>query len=200
MRVARFSVTVLAALVTAACTTDAVDLNYQLSASPIAAIPGVPADSITVGSFVDQRGNTPRWLGAIRGGFGQPLKTLKVEPSVAAVVRNAFVQGLRARDLLASGNSSTYQISGVIETFDCSQYVRREAHAKIQVDVFNSETGKQVFERVYAADGVNGSRLALSTGYFGSVGQLRALSQKVLTKVVNKALNDTALQAALRRT
>lgn len=178
-----------------ACTTDAVGLRYERS--PGAAAAGATAPAVSVGSFTDQRGESAVWLGAIRGGYGQPLKTLDVSPSVAAVVQGAFADGLRARGFQGAGVHA-YQIVGTIRKFDCSQYVRREAHAVIEIAVFNSATGKQVFSQTYSADSLDGSLLSLKTGYFASVDELRALAEKTLAEVVDKALDDSALRNAMR--
>jgi len=50
-----------------------------------------------VGTFVDARGEPANWLGAIRGGFGNPLKNLESDRPVADIVGAAFADGLRAR-------------------------------------------------------------------------------------------------------
>jgi len=187
----------LAGLAITACSTNNVGLAYKPSATIIAGDSTSPA--VSVGSFVDQRGETAAWIGAVRGGYGNPLKTLQVTASVSALVQTAFSDGLRARGLQASGGAHSYQISGVIKKLDCSQYVRREAHAVIDVAVFEASTGKQVFTQTYTADELEGSLLALNVGAFGSVESLRALAEKALNEVVDKALDDTALRNAMHR-
>jgi hypothetical protein len=42
---------------------------------------------VGVGSMADQRGETATWFGAIRGGYGNPLKKLEATPSVSVVVQ-----------------------------------------------------------------------------------------------------------------
>ena len=83
--------------------------------------------------------------------------------------------------------------SGVIKKFDCSQLVRREAHAEVEVSIFELSTGNRVFNQTYTADELDGSLLT-AAGIFGSVESLRALAEKALTEVVDKALDDTALR------
>ena len=179
----------------AGCVTDTVSLGYKPSAAIAAANSGVV---ISVGTFVDQRGETPTWIGAVRGGYGNPVKTLQTDKPVATLVQTAFADGLRARGLLATNaNAGAYQLSGTIKKLDCSQYVRREAHAIIDVSVFDP-SGRQVFTQTYTADELEGSLLALNTGVFGSVDTLRALAEKALSEVVDKALDDTALRNSMR--
>lgn len=181
----------VALVVLTGCVTDTVTLGYK-SAGAAAASPGTP---VSVGSFIDQRGETAKWIGAVRGGYGNPLKKLETDRPVADLVKEAFADGLKARGLLGAGPGS-YQISGVITKLDCSQYVRREAHAAIEVRVFDP-SGRQVFGQTYTADELDGSLLALNVGVFGSVERLRALEEKALGEVVDRALDDTALRNSM---
>jgi uncharacterized lipoprotein YajG len=195
MNVFKSAAASLAALVIGACSTNSVGLSYKPPTTIVVAKSDVPI--VSVGSMVDQRGETATWFGAIRGGYGNPLKKLEATPSVSAVVENAFKDGLRSRGLLSATEGSPYQISGVIKKFDCSQYVRREAHAEIEVHV-SDKAGRQVFSQTYAADELEGSLLALNVGVFASIETLRALAEKALSEVVDKALDDTALRNAIR--
>jgi uncharacterized lipoprotein YajG len=178
----------------AGCVTDTVSLGYKSAAQITAANSGT---AVSVGSFVDQRGETPTWIGAVRGGYGNPLKTLQTDKPVSALVQTAFTDGLRARGLLAT-SAGAYQVAGVIKKLDCSQYVRREAHAIIDVSVFDP-SGKQIFTQTYTADELEGSLMALNVGVFGSVDSLRLLAEKTLNEVVDKALDDTAFRNAMHR-
>lgn len=179
-----------------ACSTNSVGLSYRPTATVVAATANSAA--VSVGSFIDQRGESATWFGAIRGGYGSALKTLEATPSVAALVQAAFADGLRARGFQASGGGNGYQVAGVIKKLDCSQYLRREAHVEIEVTVADNATGKQVFSRIYTADNLEGSAMTLSAGVFGSVDALRALAEKTLGEVVDKSLDDTALRNAMR--
>ena len=178
-----------------ACSTNSFRLTYK----PPASIVPAAAPTISVGSFVDQRGETATWFGAIRGGYGNPLKKLEADPSVSDLIKTAFQDGLKARSLYST-NSGGYEISGTIKKFDCSQYVRREAHAQIDVRVIQKSTGRQVFSQTYTADELDGSLLALNVGIFASVETLRALAEKALDEVVDKALDDSDLRYSLRST
>lgn len=179
--------------IVAGCVTDTVSLAYKPAGQAARVSSGT---AVSVGSFVDQRGETSTWIGAVRGGFGNPLKKLETDKPVSTLVQTAFTEGLRARGLLGTG-AGAYQISGVIKKLDCSQYERREAHAIIDVSVFDP-SGKQLFTQTYTADELEGSVVALNVGVFGSVDRLRAVAEKALTEVVDKALDDTALRNAMR--
>jgi len=177
----------------AGCSTNSVGLTYK---STTAIVPIASNTSVSVGSFVDHRGESATWFGAIRGGYGNPLKVLEATPSISALVQSAFSQGLRDRGIQVSGDGHQ-QIVGVIKKLDCSQYERREANVEIEVSVIDTSSGKQLFNQTYSAESLEGSIVALNAGIFGSVEKLRALAEKTLSEVVDKALDDPALQHAL---
>ena len=178
------------------CVTRDVGLKYASTTTTTFASATAPA--VSAGSFIDQRGEPPTWLGAIRGGYGNPLKTLDATPSVSSVVQSAFAEGLQARGFKASGTAKAYQVSGAIKKLDCSQYVRREAHAEIEVSVYDTSGGKALFTRTYTADNLEGSLLAVNTGVFASVDTLRTLAEKTLDQLVDKALDDAALRNVMQ--
>lgn len=78
---------ILASLV-GACSTTRGSLTYTPTAM-VVPVGQSQSTHVTVGSFVDQRGETATWIGAIRGGYGNPLKVLEVSPSVSASVQDA---------------------------------------------------------------------------------------------------------------
>jgi hypothetical protein len=117
------------ALLLAACGTTPVAMNYQ-TAGVMPFATSTPA--VTVAGFVDSRGEPANWLGAIRGGFGNPLKTLETQEPVAKMVQMAFADGVRARSRGQNGRNPV-EVRGTVRKLDCSQYVRREAHAIIEL-------------------------------------------------------------------
>lgn len=182
----------LAALAAAGCSTTAVGLSYGTAARPATPLAG---RSVTVGTFVDQRGEPATWLGAIRGGFGNPLKTLESSQPVAALVQTAFADALKARGAAVPGGS--LQLTGTIRKLFCNQVMQREANVEIEVSIrAQGGSGAPLFSRTYAA--TNYESAGLAAGAFGSVDELRALTERTLREVIDKALDDSALQAALR--
>ena len=66
------------------------------------------------------------------------LKTLTTEEAVSEVVQGAFEGALQARGIPSEGaDPFTMRINLV--RFDCSQYVRREAHANVAVMLEGSD-------------------------------------------------------------
>ena len=175
------------------CSTNSVGLTYK---STTTLVPIASSTSVSVGSFVDNRGESATWFGAIRGGFGNPIKVLEATPSISALVQSAFSQGLRDRGFQVS-SSGHHQIAGVIKKLDCDQYERREATVEIEISIMDTATGNQLFNRTFTGHNVEGSVLALNAGIFGSVEKLRVLAEKTLSEVVDKALDDPALQHAI---
>jgi hypothetical protein len=184
---------VAALTLSAACTsTNAVSLTY---AAP-AGLQRVQAAGIATVNVTDQRGNDPKWIGAIRGGYGNPLKVLTTEQPVKDVVARLVTEGLAARGLSSTG--APYRLDIVLKAFNASQYARREAHVEMVATVVNASTNATVFTRPVRADEVNGSVLALNTGIMANPEELRAIANQALQAAIDDLLNDPALHAALR--
>ena len=88
-------------LLLAACGSTPAQLRY----TPTVTV--APGDGKAhVGPVTDQRGEPdPNWLGAVRGGFGNPFKVLHGEQPATDMVRQAFSDGLAARGMLASSGT-----------------------------------------------------------------------------------------------
>ena len=94
--------TILLGVLATACTT-ATDLPYTPSAAPfVQAAPAVT--SIAVTDVREEK--DPTYIGAIRGGYGNPLKTIVTRQPIADEVNTAFLAALDARHLLATGAPS----------------------------------------------------------------------------------------------
>lgn len=179
----------------AACGTTSVGLKYSADATVAKASPTAPP--LIVGNFSDDRGKPANYLGAIRGGFGNPLKTLESDRPVGELVNTAFADGLRARGATVDTGTAQHQIVGTIKRLDCSQLVRREAHVEIDVAVID-KAGQRRFSKTYNASTVAGAVVAVDTGVFASVEDLRVVLEKTLRETVDKALDDPQLRAALQ--
>jgi uncharacterized lipoprotein YajG len=177
----------------AGCSTPTVSLDYTRAPAPVAGA----RPQVAVGSFADQRrDDDPRQLGAIRGGYGQPLKTLVLSEDASVVVQKAFAQALDKRGLLAPSGSGRYTLSGVIKKLDCSQYIRREAHADIVVSLTDNATGKVVLQQTAHADGVTDPSGA-DYSIFGKVEDLRVVAERTLQDAIDKALSDARFAQAV---
>ena len=171
----------------AACSTTQVPLTY--TPGPTAHTQGKPL--AVVGEVKDSRKYTGTALGAIRGGFGNALKTLQTEKPASEVIRTAIMDGLKSRGMAAAGNPK-YVLDIDMIHFDCSQYVRREAHVELNVTLMDKAANKIVYERKVKADKVNGSVITFDAGIFASVEDLRKIANEALQDAVDQLLNDPA--------
>ena len=186
---------ILASIVLTACGTTNVGLKY--AAPPTVAKAAAAAPPVMVGTFTDQRGEPPTWLGAIRGGFGNPLKNLESDRPVAEIVNPAFADGLRARGVAIDPANARHRLVGTVKKLDCNQVVRREANVEIELRVVDS-AGQTKFTKTYTGTRLDGSLATLSAGVFASVDDLRVTLETTLREVVDQALDDRALRAALQ--
>lgn len=61
------------------------------------------------------------------------------------------------------------------------------------------KAGQRRFARTYSGNQVAGGVIALDTGIFASVDDLKAVLEKALSEAVDKALDDPDLRAALQQ-
>jgi uncharacterized lipoprotein YajG len=176
-----------------ACSTTPVQLSYNSAALS----PGQAAPIVAVGDVVDNRDHDPKWLGAIRGGYGNPIKTLETEQPVSEVVKTTLSEGLSADGLLAKGKSK-YRLNVILTQFDCNQVGRREAHILMQVSLIEAGSEQEVYKKTLKADKVTGSRITFDAGIFASVDDLRQVANDVLQDAIDQLLHDPAFHAALR--
>jgi uncharacterized lipoprotein YajG len=193
MRLRKIIVLLSVAASIAGCSTSSVTLGY----APTGVSPATGAKPLVrVADFVDQRGGDPQRLGAIRNGFGGEMKRLELSESAALTIREAFASGLSARGLLDDHPDAKYTLSGRILKFDCSQYVRREAHATLELTLKDTASGTVVMDRTIVKDEVQGGNL-LDTGILASTDDLRAVAADLLRQVINDALDDPAFRRAV---
>ena len=179
----------MAAGLLSACGTHQVPMTYNSAA--VAQKPAAAKPDVEVLTVTDSRKYTGRHLGAIRGGYGNTLKTLETSQPVKDVVNQAFTDGLAARGLLARGGGGHYGLDVTVEKLDCSQLVRREAHARFQVTVFDKITGRPIYTKMYEDNRADEGTLA--GGVFGSVEALGKIANDSMQAAVDQALDNPAL-------
>jgi uncharacterized lipoprotein YajG len=185
---------VLAVLVLGGCSTNTVDLTYDTTA--VASRPAVAANSVKILSVSDSRKHGSHWLGAIRGPFGSPLKTLNTPVPVKDVVENAFTTALKARGLLAS-TGGDYGMEVVINQLDSNQLVRREAHIRLHISMVEFASGQQIYATDIRIDKVSGSLVTFDASIFAAVEDLRKVANQALQEAVDQALDDPQLNETL---
>lgn len=181
-------------LLGAGCTTQKVNLAYQDTHAYD--VDTSALTSVQMGNVEDERGHGNNWLGAIRGGFGNPLKTLETDAPVKEVVRKAYADALKAREIYTDARDAP-RLRVVMNQFDCNQYVRREAHVKFNVQLIGADQGALLYQDRVKIDTVEGSLVSLDTGVFASVEDLRKVAHKTLQKAIDQTLDDPAFRRAI---
>lgn len=176
------------------CSTHTFNVRYE-AASPAEAV-DASAPEISVGSFQDARGTHAAWLGAIRGGYGNPLKKLYSDQPLGTVVSASFKEALKIQGRLDESNQSHLRIEGRIDKLDCSYYFNREAHTHLTVNLVETTTNSIIYTQTYRTDV---KEPGVGAGIFGNVDHLAALMQRTLNQTIDTALSDPAMQAATRR-
>jgi hypothetical protein len=176
----------------AGCSTNHVALKYQAAA----ALPNGRA-IVQVGQFADARNVDPHWLGAVRSGWGTPLKTLVTDDAISEVVRNGFKAGLASRGLLLDAADAPVTLSAIVQKFDCSQYVRREAHAVIAVRLVETASGKALLNEVFERHLVIENPNIFDAAAFASANDLQVVAVRLLKEVIDTSLDSATIKQAL---
>ncbi len=174
------------------CSSHMMAIRYQPSSQPVTS--NAP-EKVRVGNIVDSRGTPSNWLGAIRGGYGNPLKKLYTDGDTAKVVATAFEDALRSRGLLALASDSNFRIDVALLKFDTSYYMNKEAHASFTMSLVHIPAGSTVFAQSYRTDNTQGGAGA---GIFGDVNALASFANRTLNETIDKALDDPVFLSALR--
>jgi hypothetical protein len=168
-------------------------LHYA-SLPDVAGRPQARPQTVFVSPFRDLRAKDSDVLGAIRDPVGIPSYTLRTEQPVNELVAKAFEQALRQRGLGVGSRAPRYVLTGDIERLDSSGYMRLTAHAEIQVDLLEADSGHLVYQRRYRAQ--------RGTGFLIGLGVARdeasRMASAVLSDVIDQALDDPRLVAVLR--
>jgi hypothetical protein len=158
--------------------------------------PSEGLSNASVGNVVDLRGTPSDWLGAIRGGYGNPLKKLYTEEETALIIEKAFEDALESRGVLAPEKLSEYRVDITLHKFDTNYYFNKEAHANLTVSLFNKPTNLIVFTNNYRTDN---KKVGVGAGMFGSVESLADFANETLNETIDKAIDDPAFLAALSK-
>lgn len=181
------------AAIFSASAAEARDYTVALTyAAPASVTQGAP--TITVTSVRDSRGDGHHLyeLGSIRGGYGNPLKTLVTEAPVANVVAQAVRDGLAARGLGAE--TGAHQLEVRITRFDCNQLFPKEAHIELSFRLLDAATGAVLYE---GTSNANQAGPGAGMGIFTPVEPLRALTNQVMNEGIDSMLDNPGFRTAL---
>jgi len=146
---------------------------------------------------VDHRSEAdPTWYGAIRGGFGNPLKTLHSDKPIQTTFRDAFEAALAARGVHLDPRTKGPAVSVTVAEFEADQVMRSEVKMRFDVAVADAASGRQYYQREIYEDPVSGA--ALATGIFADTKDLQALTQATMDRAIDDAIDEPAFLAAIR--
>ena len=177
------------------CSTTTATLRYE-PVDPIKVQPGAKPVA-AVGTITDLRkGDDPRWFGAIRGGFGNPLKRLAGETPMNQNVAQVLSDALARRQLLAPADDAVVRVEGTIQVLDCNYFYNRDAHAQLTLSIVDFKSGAPLYSQSQTTDNSEGG---VGAGIFGDVNHLAEFMQKTLSQTIDKFFADPAFMTALTR-
>ncbi|HKY91738.1 MAG TPA: hypothetical protein VJM11_11895 [Nevskiaceae bacterium] len=184
----------LALVLLAGCTkTYKVGLPYRPTTTTAPAPLKVSSGGVGVGTFQDRRGTDPRWVGAVRGRYGNLVKRLLSVETTPEVIRESLVNALDARGVRASTDKADVWIEGQILKLDCSYLFNKEAHAHIAIRVLSASRAV-VFTQTYRTDNEESGRWA---GRWADVNALAQFEQRTVNETIDKMFADPKFVAAL---
>lgn len=188
-------VALLLLLLTAACSTTAVTLPY----TPTATVQPAVRPTVAGVNVIDAREEKdPRWIGAIRGGYGNPIKNVTTVRPVKDEVESAFRDALAARGLLAPVGAA-YRLDVVVKRLSCNQVARRGGHAIFTVALVDPRSNRTVYNDQAESRVVTGSLITFDAGVFASVDDLREVTVRAMSQAIDQALNKPGFVETAQR-
>ena len=182
-----------ALLLLVACGTKQVQLHYTPT---VAVTPG--NGKVYVGPVTDERREPdPNWVGRIAGGYGNPLKQLRGDLPAADMVRQAFNDGLAAREMLAQPGPGTRELRIGVRQLDVDQDIRKEARLNLALDVAGA-SGQNLYHDEVRLNPVAGSFFTLEAGIFADPDKLRDLLAHTLSQAVDQMLDKPGFRQAVQ--
>lgn len=187
----------LLALALGACGTTQHPMPYAPTTAVTANQPPGPiARTTAVRNNRGTGGEDPVWIGTIRGGYGNPLKTLNADRPLDQAVQNAFNDALAARGWLAPQDPKA-EIEIIMREFVANRMVRLEATAELELVLRERSSGRVLWQDRESVNNVEGSILALDTGVFADPAGLHALMLRTMSQAIDRLLDRPGFAAAL---
>lgn len=150
---------------------------------------------VKVGVFDDARGTDSRWVGAVRGGYGNVLYRLVSDEPTSEVIRKAMVNAISSRSVVVATNAASLTIEGEIIKLDCNYFFNREAHAHILVRVVSSIDRTTIYTHTYRTDN---TEPGIGAGIFCDIEYLANFLNNTVNETIDKACSDPAFVEALQ--
>ena len=151
--------------------------------------------TLSVVQVVDKRGEPdPTWYGAIRGGYGNPLKTLHSDKPIDQTVQDALVVALAARGIRLDRNASAPSLMVTVAAFEADRVIRSEVAIRLDV-VVKSPSGDTIYSHETSEDRVKFG--GLGEGIFADPKDLQAFTQSTMDRAINEAIDAPGFLAAI---
>ncbi len=174
------------------CSNTVSSLQY----TPPGAVQSAAVATVGIVSATDQRKEDPNRLATIMGGFGNPLKTLDTAKPVKDEVADAFALGLRTRGLASSEAQAPFRLALLVRKFDADMIVGRTARIDLTMSVVN-QAGATVYEDS-VVDKESDMKF-FETGILADIGDLKKLCEIVLSRTVDRLLDNPNFRAAVTK-
>lgn len=178
-----------ATLIIVGCS-NTLPLNYVA----VAQYPQSPG-TLSAVQVTDQRGEPdPTWYGAIRGGYGNPLKTLHSDKPIDQTVQDAFDVALATRGIRIDQRAAAPSLKVAIVAFEADQLVRAEADIRLDI-VVKSASGETIYSHETAEDPEKFGGVA--EGIFADPKDLQAYTQATMDRAINEAIDAPGFLTAI---
>ena len=173
------------------CSTRMVQLKYTSQQAATVVTGVTPVKAVLV---KDQRKDDPDWLGAVRGGYGNPLKTLKVRDSVAAQYQEALIDALQRRGLYGKADGAGLRLTVTIQRLDSIYIMNQEVNVEVTYSLID-ETGAKKFENTAKT---HKEEKASGLGIAANMDSFQAFTEKAIYDNIDKLVSDPGLLDVLR--
>ena len=179
----------------AACGSTTVTLPY----TPTTTVQPAARPTIASVTVTDGRSETnPTWLGAVRGGYGNVMKSVTTARPVKDEVAAAFTSALAARGLLASGGAAPYRLDVTVNGLSLNQWMGSDGQAAFTVALVDARTSRTLYQDKSQAKVTAGSAFTLDNDRLAN--DLRDLGVRAMSQAIDEALDrpgfTTAVQTA----
>ena len=151
--------------------------------------------TVSAVQVIDKRGEPdPTWYGAIRGGYGNPLKTLHSDKPIDQTVQDAFEAALAARGIRIDRSASAPSLMVTVGQFEADRVVRSEVAIRLDV-VVKSPSGDMIYSHETSEDPIILGGLA--EGVLADPKDLQAFTQTTMDQAINQAIDAPGFLAAI---
>ncbi|MCL2428353.1 MAG: hypothetical protein FWD12_03885 [Alphaproteobacteria bacterium] len=184
--------TLLALLALAACGPTETELAYRgASARPLAGHPTIALVRVS-----DPRASD-RWVGAVMGIDGKPLKRIETPGPTGEQVAEAFRTALRERGDLAPPGLGRYDLDITILSLDARQWAERQSGADLLVRLVDRRSGRVAYSARSYVESRGDNFLAMDNFAFGSPSKLAAIADATLSRTIDQTLDREGFASAL---